>query len=335
AQASELAIGVSNEGEISNLVSFQPTRKSWRVLPGGSAAMKNICRFSAPLIALTVLLGLTATPGFGKGTRGLATITGTVRDNKGMPLAGAVIQLIREGANQIVKQTYSGKDGSFSARIPAGRYSLKAIAIGFSEVLFSSVTVNPSAEIAYRFNLEPLGAGRTYPEQRNDRDNVKWRLRAAQGQKSIFQANDGNDATVAAVEDAIAKENETTSESAKTDQNGRARTQGVVETYFADSANPFVANYEGLNFAVAFPASERLDLIFAGQTGSGPSAPQRFETTARMRVNDRHRVGLTAGAAQFPTVNTFGNRRDQNRLSQMSVRAVDEWIVRDGFVVLM
>src|SRR5437764_4065876 len=226
--------------------------------------MKKIFRFSGPLVALAIVVTTFGSSAYGKGTRGLATITGTVRDNRGMPLAGALIQLIREGAN-IVKETRTGTDGNFSAKIPAGRYSLKAVAEGFSEVLFSSVTVNPSSEIAYRFNLEPLGAGRTYPEQRNDRDNVKWRLRAAQGQKSIFQANDGNDATVAAVEDAIAKENETTSEAAKTDENGRVRTQGVVETYFADSANPFVANYEGLNFAVALPASERLDLIFAGQ----------------------------------------------------------------------
>ena len=297
--------------------------------------MKKIFRFNAPLAAIAIIAMIFASSAQGKGTRGLATITGTVRDNRGMPLAGALIQLIREGANKLVKETRTGADGNFSAKIPAGRYSLKAVAEGFSEVLFSSVIVSPSSEIAYRFNLEPLGAGRTYPEQRNDRDNVKWRLRAAQGQKSIFQANDGTDATIAAVEDSIARENETTSESAKTDQHGRARPQGVVETYFADSANPFVANYEGLNFAVALPASERVDLIFAGQTGAGPSAPQRFETTARMRVNDRHRLGLTAGAAQFPTVSTFGNRRDQNRLSQMSVRAVDEWIVRDGFVVLM
>ena len=197
--------------------------------------MKNICRFSAPLIALTVLLGLTATPGFGKGTRGLATITGTVRDNKGMPLAGAVIQLIREGANQIVKQTYSGKDGSFSARIPAGRYSLKAIAIGFSEVLFSSVQVSPSAEIAYRFNLEPVGSGRTLVEQRADRDNVKWRLRAAQGHRSIFQANEGEDPNIAAAEsaDQTANESAETKDEPRTDERGRLRTQGVVETYFA------------------------------------------------------------------------------------------------------
>src|SRR6202047_1826562 len=100
-------------------------------------------------------------PIHGKGARGLATITGSVRDNKGMPLAGAVIQLIREGANQLVKQTYSAADGSFAARIPAGRYSLKAMAEGFSEVLFSSVQINASAEIAYRFNLEPARSGRT------------------------------------------------------------------------------------------------------------------------------------------------------------------------------
>ena len=261
--------------------------------------MKKLFKFTMPVIALAFSVTTSATPAAAKAPRGLATITGTVRDNKGLPLAGAVIQLIRESANQIAKETRTAADGSFSLRIPAGRYSLKAIAEGFSEVLFSSVQVSPSAEIAYRFNLEPAGSSRTLVNQRADRDNVKWRLRAAQGQRSIFQANDGTDATIAAVEDSIARENETTSESAKTDQNGRARPQGVVETYFADSANPFVANYEGLNFAVALPASERVDLIFAGQTGAGPSAPQRFETTARMRVNDRHRLGLTAGAAQF------------------------------------
>src|SRR5260370_42192624 len=85
----------------------------------------------------------------GEGSSGLGTIRGTVRDNKGVPLAGAVIQLIREGANQLVRQTRTGVDGSFSAKVPAGRYSLRAIAEGFSDVLFSSGRVNPSAESAY------------------------------------------------------------------------------------------------------------------------------------------------------------------------------------------
>ncbi|HYV28096.1 MAG TPA: TonB-dependent receptor, partial [Candidatus Eisenbacteria bacterium] len=252
-----------------------------------------------------------------------------------LPLAGALVQLIREGANKLVRETRTAADGSFSTKIPAGRYSLKAIANGFSEVLFSSVTVNPSAEIAYRFNLEPIGYGRTYPEQRSDRDNVKWRLRAAQNQRSIFQQNEGDDATVAAVESAQATTDDVTATNPGTDEKGRARPQGVVETYFAESSGPFASGYQGLNFAVALPASGRIDLIFAGQTGVGPSAPQRFETTARMQVNDRHRVALTTGAAKVATFSTFAGNRVPENLGQMSVRAVDEWIVRDGFVVVL
>ncbi|HLR07466.1 MAG TPA: carboxypeptidase-like regulatory domain-containing protein, partial [Pyrinomonadaceae bacterium] len=299
--------------------------------------MKRIFRFSTALIVLAMLL-TSVTPSFGKGTRGLATITGTVRDNKGLPLAGAVIQMIREGANQIVKQTYSAADGSFSAKIPAGRYSLKAIASGFSEVLFSSVQVSPSAEIAYRFNLEPVGSGRTLVEQRPDRDNVKWTLRATQSRRSIFQANEGNDSTIAAVNaaDQAASDSAETSDSPRTDRNGRILAQGVFETYFDDPGNSFAPGYEGVNFAVALPASERIDLIFAGQTGIGATAPQRFETTARWQANNRHRIDLSAGAARFQAFAANGGKADAKRaLGQMSVRAIDEWIVRDGVVVVI
>ena len=155
--------------------------------------MKLFSKYCAFAMVIAVALTANALPAMGKGTHGLATITGTVRDNKGAPLAGALVQLIREGAKQIVKQTYTAADGSFSAKIPAGRYSLKAIAAGFSEVLFESVQVNPSAEIAYRFNLEPANSSKTLVNQRNDKDSVKWTLRSAQSRKSILQANTGND----------------------------------------------------------------------------------------------------------------------------------------------
>jgi hypothetical protein len=296
--------------------------------------MKTVFRFSTPLVVLAVVLSMTA-PAQGKGVRGLATITGTVRDNRGLPLAGAVIQLIREGANQLVKQTHTAADGSFSARIPAGRYSLKAMAEGFSEVLFSSVQVSPSAEIAYRFNLEPAHSGRTLVDQHRDRDNVKWTLRAVQGRRSIFQADEGDDSTIAAVENSDPAVNESTEVADRQRANDVSiHPQGVVETYFTTSTNPFASAYEGVNFALAFAASDRIDLIFAGQSG-GLGAPQRFETTARMRVNSQHRVNLTGGASSLPMW-TPGRGADSNRpLGQMSVRAVDEWIVRDGVVVVL
>jgi len=282
-------------------------------------------------MVLAFAWALNVTPTMGRGARGLATVTGTVRDNKGAPLGGALIQLIRQGAKQAIKQTYTGADGSFSAKIPAGRYSLRAIAQGFSEVLFESVQVNPSAEIAYRFNLEPVNSPKTLVNQRSDRDNVKWTLRSAQSQRSIFQAKEGEDSTVAAVERANDPNTEVTETAS--DERGRVRLQGVAETYFASSSGPFSSAYEGVNFAFALPASETIDLIFAGQSGIG-AAPQRFETTARLRLDDRHRLSLSGGGARLSNV-IGGKFSERNRLGQVSVRAIDEWIVRDGVVVVM
>ena len=82
--------------------------------------LSRLCAFAIVIAAVTAV---GAVPPNGKGSRGLATITGTVRDNKGAPLAGALVELIREGAKQIVK-TYTAADGSFTAKIPAGKYSL-------------------------------------------------------------------------------------------------------------------------------------------------------------------------------------------------------------------
>ena len=294
--------------------------------------MKILSKVCAFAMVLAFAFTTTASAAVGRGNRGLATITGTVRDNKGTPLAGALIQLIREGAKQAIKQTYTAADGSFSAKIPAGRYSLRAIAQGFSEVLFESVQVNPSAEIAYRFNLEPANSPRTLVNQRSDKDNAKWLLRSAQSRRSIFQVNEGDDPNIAAAERA----NDPTAEVAPsaTDANSQVRIQGVAETYFASSSNPFSAPYEGVNFALALPASETIDLIFAGQTGTGTEAPQRFETTARLRLDDRHRLNLSGGGARLFGV-IGGKSPEKHRLGQVSVRAVDEWIVRDGVVVVL
>jgi hypothetical protein len=106
-----------------------------------------------------------------------------------------------------------------------------------------------------------------------------------------------------------------------------------LESYFANNA--FGSSYVGLNFAVATPISDHVELIFSGQTGAG-EAPQRFEASTRFRVNDRHRVGVTASGARFATpvwTNKLNDRSDLH--GQLSLRAVDEWIVRDGIVIVM
>lgn len=313
--------------------------------------MRNAWHVSLTLLALAVLCNASVGPVYGRGAgvgggRALGTITGSVRDSKGNPLAGAVISLLKEGASAVVKETRSAADGSFSARVAPGRYSVRAIAAGFNEMLFDAVQVRASSEIVYHFNLEPAGQGRTAPERRRDRDNVRWKIMASQGRRSIFQAQEGEDEALRralGIEDETEAEGEnsaateTASDGAQTSESrSLPRAQGVVETYFAGSANSSSSAYAGTNFAFAIPAGGQVDLIFAGQTGIGRGAPQRLETTALVQASDRHKVSLSFGAGQFGAGAPSSQKGQREQaLGQVSLRAVDEWVVRDGIVVVL
>jgi hypothetical protein len=319
--------------------------------PGGLAAMRKALRVEwLPLLALIVLFGasaprvLAASVG-GSSGRSLATISGSVRDNKGNPLPGAVVSLLKNGASEIVKQVRSAGDGSFTARIMPGLYTLRATAAGFGEVLFSSVQVRRSDELVYRFNLEPVGLGRTAPERRRDRNDPKWRLLGTRSSRSIFQAQEDESGTVAVahagedVNDETADENsdENSDEIASrgTDESrSTARLKGVLETYVASSANPFAPTTAGVNFAFARSSGSGLDFVVAGQTGAGASAPQRLEITSRMRLNHLHRVSLSVGGMRVNPLSASQNAPGR-ALGQVSMRAVDEWVVRDGVVIVV
>lgn len=288
----------------------------------------------------------------GKGT--LATITGAVLDNKGNPVSGAFISLLRDGANKVIKQTRSDAAGRFTTRISPGRYGIRAIANGFNEVVFSSVEVRASQELVYRFNLEPVGSGKTLPERRRDRDDVKWTLRSAQTRRSIFQAQEGDDADIQAVlGNPPAASDQTATDATATDgsqdvtspealsqelqySTGHRSFQGIVETYFAGTS--YGPSYPGMNFAVAGSPSEGVELVFAGQTAVGPNAPERFEASTHVRAGQRHRVGMSFGAVRFGASGWTATNSDGEQFSpsgQVSVRAIDEWVVRDGIVVVL
>ena len=302
--------------------------------------MRRALGLSLSLLALTALaVGDTYAGGSNKS--GLATITGSVRDNNGKPLAGALISLLKEGVKQSVKEAKTDRQGNFTAKVLPGRYGIKAIANGFSEVVFASVDVKPAQELVYRFNLEPIGYGNTLPERRRDREDVKWTLRSAQSRRSIFQVQEGEHSTIKAVttdqvdaQQTVAVETAGNNETPKSASDAHSRITGVVETYFASGASG--APYAGLNFAVSSPVSDDIELIFVGQTGVGPDAPERFEASTRFRVGDRHRVGITGSGLLLGSpawTNQFDNQ--PNVMGQVAMRAVDEWIVRDGIVIVM
>ncbi|MBA2339821.1 MAG: TonB-dependent receptor [Pyrinomonadaceae bacterium] len=267
----------------------------------------------------------------------LGTITGFVMDSRGRPVAGAIVSLLREGASEVVKQVASNRDGSFSVRSAPGRYILRAFAEGFNTIAFPAVQLSASDNLVYRFNLEPAGQGRTVPEQQRDRNDPKYRVRATQSRRSIFNHDEGeNPLDVAGSEEAQEADAAKTLGEEATQDRQSARLHGVAETYYRATASEFVPSHAGMNFAIGTAAGDNVDLIFAGQTGTA-GAPQRLELIARTRVNARHHLNLGVGGARVFTVRArgAGGVEAGNPLSQISTRAIDEWIVRDGVVVVL
>lgn len=301
-------------------------------------------KFSAKTLGLLLTLVSAAlclqAPSANASKSSLGTVTGAVHDNRGNPVAGAMISLMKVGADKVIKQTRSDAEGRFTTRISPGRYGLRAIAEGFNTVVFASVEVRASQELVYRFNLEPIGEGKTLPERRRDTGDVKWMLRSSHTRRSIFQAQEGEDREIlaalgvesAADEEVITVAAEDNEDSHRKDSQRRMR--GVVETYFA--ANTFGTSYPGLNFALATSPTDNVELIFAGQTGAAANAPERFEASTYVRAGDRHRVGFQVAAVRFGAPDWLNpTEHTGNGLGQFSVRAVDEWIVRDGIVVVL
>ena len=309
---------------------------------------KSFWRVGLLVVAAIVVAGagpLDASAAANRGStrRPYGVITGTVLDGRGQPLAGALVKVLRDGAGQIVSESKSAADGSFIARVAPGRYLLRALAEGFNPATFTAVEIGPSTELVYRFNLQPAGEGRTTAERRPDRDDPKFKLRSQHARRSIFHGVEGEDETVEAAVAAI-EEAEGDETAAALDEEGfavgdgndeeraaRTRTQGFVETYFASSANPRVGNYAGVNFALAAPVSREFEVIFAGQLGEF----ERLEATARFRPNARHRVSATVGGARLPLTPKGAEEFGSDKLGQFSVRAVDEWVVREGVVVVL
>src|SRR5215204_4472839 len=223
------------------------------IWPGGFAAMRkfNWRIFPVLLAALSLVAGAAegATAASGGGRRAgssLGTISGAGLDARGNPVSGALVKILRDGFNEVVKEMKSAPDGTFAARVTPGRYLIRALADGFTPATFSSVEVSPATELVYRFNLQPVGSGNTTPERRADRHDPKFRIRAAHARRSIFNAGDAEDETVRQVLEELENEEPSAdslgddaelaaADAPEEERTNRTRTQGYVETFFATS----------------------------------------------------------------------------------------------------
>ena len=277
--------------------------------------------FSAAAVALAAVFFSAPAAHAGiviENTSGLGIIKGVVRDEAGSPIAEATVAIFRSGTSTLLKQVTSAADGRFLAKIMPGTYTVLAVAQGFNPVTLFGVEVGRSAELNYGFNLERAGSGNTLPEKRPDRNSSKWRIRAAQTQRSIYQNREGN-ATAAEKADAEAEAE------AKEDP-AKRKGQAVVETYFADTGR---GSFAGLNFATLLPMGGDVDIIVAGQTGSGKNAPQRIEAGLKFRPSDTHHLRFNSSVGILGKINSEKQARP---LGQASFQALDEWKVREGIV---
>jgi len=258
----------------------------------------------------------------------LGVIKGVVRDEGGSPIGDAIVAIFRAGTSKLLKQVSSSSDGSFLAKVMPGTYTVLAVAQGFNPVTLLGVEIGRSAEVNQGFKLERVGSGNTLAEKHLDRNSSKWRIRAAQSQRSIYQHGQGQ---------APINENQTKTDDADAiaadvvsdERNAPRRGQTVVETYFAGSDH---GRYGGVNIASFVPVSEKVDVVFAGQVGSGKNTPQRFETALKFRPTADHQIRLDSSFGR-PGYVTAGNNGRQ--LGQLSFQALDEWKIRDGVILVL
>ncbi len=249
----------------------------------------------------------------------LGTIRGVVRDLDGSPIAEATVAIFRTGTSRLLKQVTSSSDGSFLAKILPGTYTVLAVAQGFNPTYLFDVEVVRAADVTYGFKLERSGSGDTLPEKRIDRNSSKWRIRAAQTQRSIYQNQEG-DSPIA--EDEAA--------SLETENALNRKPQSAVETYFASSES---GNFSGLNFAALLPLSKNAEFVVAGQTGTGRIAPQRFEVDLKLRPNATHQFRFNSSAGWLGNITTAVPNKEKP-LGQLSFQALDEWSIREGIVLV-
>lgn len=264
-------------------------------------------------------------------------IRGVVRNKKGKAISQATVAIFRVGTSKLLKQVTATKSGKFFARIIPGTYTVLAVAQGYNPVTLKTVKVKRAAQLNYGFKLERAGSGNTLPEKRTDRSNSKWRIRAAQARRSIYQNQEGDKPIVAEEEikfDAVAINNAGVNQGEKPftkerkEKNTR-KTQTAVETYVASNNKQ---SYAGINFATLKPIGKNAEVVIAGQVGTGQNAPKRFETGVNFRPNRKHQIQLKGSLAELGEIKL--DQKTEN-LGQVSFQALDQWKIRESVVVVL
>jgi hypothetical protein len=231
----------------------------------------------------------------------LCSVTGVVTDDKGAPVAGALISILRDGkSKEVIATAKSDREGKFSAaKIIPGVYRLIAVAQGFQTAVSERAELLLERPAILNFALRPA----VDPGKTTGIDPVKYQSRR---NRTIFNAREkeGEAAGVASL---------------------FADTHGFVS--FGSQSNVFAgAPMTAYTVEVTQPLSNSLEIGSAIQGDATGGMPQFIVGALRFRT-DRHtvnskliseRVGV---ASPLPAAGSF------SRLTRTEVRVADTWAV--------
>src|SRR5215813_5561723 len=218
----------------------------------------------------------------------LAFITGTVRDEKGTPLAGATVAVLepRMGGKE-VKSARTDTQGRFLAGVSPGAWMIRAMAEGFISKS-TRLVLSRSAKTSYDFQLK---SDNTLVQKRGDRDNYRW--------ISLSVPHPVQNLNEEAEEEVVDLSNDTAQPKGAlaTQSSFHGIAQFVAVTSSAPAGLP-APEFFGTNFAVSGSLGGNFEMAFIGQRGVGDLAPQRLAAVASVRPGEVHQITAMIGYGQ-------------------------------------
>ena len=217
----------------------------------------------------------------------LAVVSGTVKDERGAPLIGAVVALMESGhRGKEIKRVSTDAKGRFSAGITPGVYRLRAFAEGFVPRV-TNVFLDRTTHIKHDFQLKRED---TLVQRRGDSDDYRWIARGAP--RHAMNLTEETDDVVDLDAERALQSNGATQ---------RPVIHGAAQFVAVGSASRGgvpVSGFYGTNFAISGSFGHNFEMAVIGQRGVGQMAPQRLTAMATMRPSDRHQVTAAIGYGQ-------------------------------------
>ena len=143
--------------------------------------------------------------------------------------------------------------------------------------------------------------------------------------RSIYQNREG----ISPIEETQEDLFETETALNEKEKSSKRKAQSVVETYFANSPEGV---FNGFNFATMQPINENTEIVISGQTGTKSFAPNRLEAAVKTKLNEKHRLCVSASIAQIGKVKIDDL---ESQLGQVSLQAYDQWNIKDGVILVL